>query len=184
MSRIYLVRHGKAAAGFGEDMDPGLDDLGRSQAVDVAQKLKDVGPMPIITSPLRRTQETAAPLAALWHQDAAIEQCVAEIPSPKGMSLEERVGWLRQFMAGSWLDAPPELAQWRQSCVGSIAAIKHDAVVFSHYVAINVLMGMAVGDDKVVVFSPENCSVTVFDNAGGKLALIDKGSEAPLTKVN
>ncbi len=184
MPRIYMVRHGKAAAGFGEDMDPGLDDLGRQQAEDVAAKLKSLGPYPIISSPLKRTQETAAPLARLWHQAPAIEICVAEIPSPKGMSLEERVVWLRQFMAGSWLDAPPELAKWRQQCVGSIAALKHDAVVFSHYVAINVLMGMAVGDDKVVVFSPENCSVTTFDNTGGKLDLIEKGSEAALTKVN
>src|ERR1700709_376304 len=114
MPRIYLVRHGKAAAGFGEDMDPGLDDLGRQQAEDVAEKLKGLGPYPIISSPLKRTQETAAPLARLWHAAPVIEVCVAEIPSPKGMSLEERVVWLRQFMAGSWLDAPPELARWRQ----------------------------------------------------------------------
>lgn len=184
MSRIYLIRHGHAAAGFGENLDPGLDDAGHQQAADVAEKLKALGPLPIISSPLKRTQETAAPLARIWHAAPVIENCVAEIPSPKGMTLEERAQWLRQFMAGSWLDATPDLAKWRQSCVGSIAALKQDAIVFSHYVAINVLMGMAVGDDKVVVFSPSYCSVTVFDNAGGKLDLIEKGSEASLTKVN
>jgi hypothetical protein len=57
-------------------------------------------------------------------------------------------------------------------------------VIFSHYVAINVLMGAATGDDRVVAFSPENCSVTVFDTAGSTLKLIEKGSEAALTKVN
>ena len=33
MARIYMVRHGKAEAGFGEGMDPGLNALGRSQAL-------------------------------------------------------------------------------------------------------------------------------------------------------
>ncbi|MEJ0026033.1 MAG: histidine phosphatase family protein [Rhizomicrobium sp.] len=184
MPRIYMVRHGRAAAGFGEDMDPGLDDLGRGQAEAVADRLKDIGPCLILSSPLRRTRETAAPLAKVWNATPVIESAVAEIPSPKGMSLEERVVWLRALMAGSWRDVPPDLARWREACVAAVAALKQDAVVFSHYVAINVLMGSAVADDRVVVFSPENCSVTVFDNAGSKLRLLEKGSEAALTKVN
>jgi broad specificity phosphatase PhoE len=184
MARIYMVRHGRAAAGFGEDMDPGLDDLGRSQSEAVAQKLAALGPLAILSSPLKRTQETAEPLAKLWSKTPVIEPAVAEIPSPKGMSLEERVAWLRKLMAGSWRDVTPELARWRQTCIVAVATLQQDTVVFSHYVAINVLMGAAVGDDNVVVFSPENCSVTVFDNEGGKLRLIEKGSEAALTKVN
>jgi len=56
MSRIYMVRHGKAEAGFGEGMDPGLDARGRSQAEAVAQTLKAKGPLPIISSPLRVTR--------------------------------------------------------------------------------------------------------------------------------
>ncbi|MEI9989310.1 MAG: histidine phosphatase family protein [Rhizomicrobium sp.] len=184
MPRIYMVRHGRAAAGFGEDMDPGLDDLGRGQAEAVAGRLKSIGPRLILSSPLRRTQETAVPLARAWGRTPVIEHAVAEIPSPKGMSLEERVAWLRGLMAGSWRDVPPDLAQWREACVAAVASLREDAVVFSHYVAINVLMGSAQADDRVVVFSPENCSVTIFDNDGGKLRLLDKGSEAALTKVN
>jgi len=184
MPRIYMVRHGRAAAGFGEDMDPGLDDLGRSQAEAAAERLHSLGPRLILSSPLRRTQETAAPLAKRWERTPIIEPAVAEIPSPRGMSLEDRVLWLRKLMAGSWRDVNPDLAGWREACVASIASLTEDAVVFSHYVAINVLMGSAVADDKVVVFSPENCSVTVFDNAGGKLRLLEKGSEASLTRVN
>ena len=184
MPRIYMVRHGRAAAGFGEDMDPGLDDLGLGQAVAVAEKLQSIGPRLILSSPLKRTQETAAPLAKIWNRAPVIEHAVAEIPSPRGMSLEERVVWLRKLMAGSWRDVPPELAQWREACVAAIATLREDAVVFSHYVAINVLMGSAQADDRVVVFSPENCSVTVFDNTGAKLRLLEKGSEASLTKVN
>jgi broad specificity phosphatase PhoE len=184
MARIYMVRHGKATAGFGENMDPGLDALGHSQALAVAQTLKSVGPLPILSSPLRRTQETAIPLATLWNRKPIIETAVAEIPSPKGMSLEDRVLWLRKVMAGSWRSVTPELAEWREACIATVAALAADTVIFSHYVAINVLAGSATEDDRVVNFSPENCSVTTLEVRDGKLSLIERGTEAPLTKVN
>ena len=184
MARIFMVRHGRAAAGFGEDMDPGLDDLGRSQAEAAAERLKGLGRRRILSSPLLRAQQTAIPLSKIWVKTPVIEPAVAEIPSPKGMSLEERVVWLRKLMAGSWRDVTPELAQWREACVAAIASLQEDAVIFSHYVAINVLFGAATGNDKVVAFSPDNCSITSFDNEGGKLRLLDKGSEASLTRVN
>jgi len=184
MAKIYMVRHGKAQAGFGESMDPGLDDLGRAQAVAVADELSTLGPIEILTSPLARTRETAMPLAKLWKMEPDVEPAVAEIPSPGGMTLEERVVWLRKLMAGSWREVNPELAAWREHCIATVTALPQDAVVFSHYVAINVVMGAATGDDRVVVFSPDNCSVTVFETDGTTLRLAEKGKEAPLTKVN
>ncbi|HEY8949476.1 MAG TPA: histidine phosphatase family protein [Rhizomicrobium sp.] len=184
MSKIYMVRHGKAEAGFGGAMDPGLDALGRAQADAVAQKLKGIGPLSILSSPLARAQQTAAPLATLWGQTPVIEHAVAEIPSPDLGSLEERAVWLRKLMQGSWRDVNPELASWREHCIATAAAISQDTVIFSHYVAINVLTGAATKDDRVVVFSPDNCSVTVLEADGSSLRLIEKGNEAPLTKVN
>jgi broad specificity phosphatase PhoE len=184
MPRLYLVRHGRAEAGFGESMDPGLDALGRSQADAAAAALAPLGPLAILSSPLRRARETAAPLARLWNRAPAIEHAVAEIPSPKGMTLEERVTWLRALMGGSWRDVPRDLAEWREHCVAAAAAIGEDAVVFSHYIAINVLYGAAAGDDRVVAFSPDNCSVTIFESDGATLRLVEKGNEASLTKVN
>jgi broad specificity phosphatase PhoE len=184
MARIYMVRHGKAEAGFGGAMDPGLDALGREQADAVAQKLKPLGPLPILSSPLARTQQTAMPLAKLWSAAPIIEPAVAEIPSPDGMGLEERVVWLRNLMGGSWRDVTPDLAQWREHCIATVAAVSQDTVIFSHYVAINVIMGAATGDDRVVAFSPDNCSVTVFGTDGETLRLVEKGTEASLTKVN
>ncbi|MGN6516019.1 MAG: histidine phosphatase family protein [Rhizomicrobium sp.] len=184
MPRLYMVRHGKAEAGFGGAMDPGLDALGREQADAVAQKLKNIGPLPILTSPLARTQQTAAPLAKLWSRAPVIEHAVAEIPSPDLGSLEARAVWLRKLMAGSWRGVNPELATWREHCIATVAAIPQDTVIFSHYVAINVIAGAATKDDRVVVFSPDNCSVTVFEADGSSLRLIEKGREAALTKVN
>jgi broad specificity phosphatase PhoE len=183
MARLYLVRHGRAEAGFGEALDPALDELGREQAQAVARELAPHGPLPILTSPLRRTRETAAPLASLWNVEPVVEPAVAEIPSPT-QNLQERVAWLRAFMAGSWRNATPILAQWREDCLTALAGLPADTVVFSHFVAINVAAGAATSDDRVLAFSPDNCSVTVLEKDGGMLRLIEKGREAPLTKVN
>ena len=183
MTRIYMVRHGQAAAGF-DNADPGLDALGKSQAEAVSKVLAPKGPLPILSSPLLRTCETSQPLAILWRRQAVIDEAVAEIPSPGHMSLTERVPWLRQFMAGSWRAADKGLAEWRERVLSTLAEQKEDVVIFSHFVAINVAMGAAVDDDKVVVFSPANCSVTVFDTDGARLSLVERGSEASLTRVN
>jgi broad specificity phosphatase PhoE len=178
-----MVRHGRAVSGA-ETADPGLDELGRAQAEAVASVLAPLGPLRILASPLRRTRETSRPLAALWQREPIIEEAVAEIPSPPGVSLPERGLWLRQFMAGSWRDVDPWAAEWRENVVATLVGQREDAVIFSHYVAINVAFGAATGDDLVVAFSPENCSVTIFETDGDRLTLIEKGSEAPLTKVN
>jgi broad specificity phosphatase PhoE len=43
MAKLYLVRHGKATAGWGMQKDPGLDDLGRAQAKAAALDISPVG---------------------------------------------------------------------------------------------------------------------------------------------
>jgi broad specificity phosphatase PhoE len=87
-------------------------------------------------------------------------------------------------MAGSWRGVTPELAEWREACIASVGGLTADTVIFSHFVAINVVAGGALGDDRVVTFSPDNCSVTTFETDGVILRLVEKGGEAPLTKVN
>ena len=71
MTRIHLVRHGRAAAGWDVDRDPGLDALGAQQAAAVAERLAPLGPLEILSSPLRRCRETAGPLAAAWAAEVA-----------------------------------------------------------------------------------------------------------------
>lgn len=184
MARLYLVRHGKAEAGFGGGLDPGLDALGREQAELVAKRLQPLGPCAILTSPLRRARETALPLARAWAREAIVEEAVAEVPSPGGMSLEQRAAWLRDVMEGSWRDVDMALAAWRERAIETLAHQREDRVIFSHFVAINVAVGAAIGDDRVGVFSPDNCSVTILETADEGLRLIERGAEAPLTKVN
>ena len=47
MPRITMVRHGQAAAGFSDDLDPGLSELGRAQAEAAADALAAIGPQPM-----------------------------------------------------------------------------------------------------------------------------------------
>lgn len=188
MPLIYMIRHGRAAAGWDADMDPGLDDLGRSQSEAVAREIESrVGArLPLISSPLRRCRETSGPLARAWSTTPAIDQRVGEIPSPTH-DLKERGEWLRAFMAGSWDSVRPQggvdFLAWRKGVGEALTALKGDTVIFSHFVAINVAAGLATGDERVILFKPDNCSVTVFETHGSSLALVQKGREAE-TKVN
>lgn len=195
MPRIYMIRHGKAAAGWDADADPGLDDLGRKQAEAAADDIeKRVGaPLPVLSSPLRRCRETAAPLSGRWGLQPVIEPRVAEVPSPVE-DLRARGEWLRSIMAGTWADAvaagdgkhtayDSKLLAWRQSVVDALLELENDTVIFSHFIAINVALGHAVEDPRVICFKPDNGSVTVFETKGSTLSLVEQGREAD-TKVN
>ena len=94
------------------------------------------------------------------------------------MSLPERGAWLRGVMAGRWADVEPALSRWRDSVVAALLALGEPTVVFTHYVAINVAVGRALGDDRVVVFAPDHWSVTVLEIASGALRLVERGAEA------
>ena len=76
MAKLYLVRHGQAAAAWDEDPDPGLNDVGQGQAEAMAARMAPLGPLPIVVSPLRRTRETARPLEAAWSVTGAVEPAV------------------------------------------------------------------------------------------------------------
>jgi broad specificity phosphatase PhoE len=178
MTRLYLVRHGRAAAGWDTDPDPGLDEIGLRQAVAVAARLAPLGPLPVLTSPLRRCRETAAQLAARWNVDARVEQAVAEIPSPEGVAMADRIDWLRAAMQGTWGELGLRYGTYRDQVVSTLAAFTQERVVFSHFVAINAAIGAAIGDDRLVVRSLDNCSVTVFDVVDGSLQLVESGHEA------
>jgi len=177
MATIFLVRHGRAAAAFDAHHDPGLDELGRRQAEATARYLAPLGPFSIYSSPLARARETSTPLAARWGIDAVIEPRVAEIPSPME-DLAERSRWLRDAMQGRWRDLPGDLQQWRDSLVDCLLALREDSVVFCHFVAINVAVGAARHDDRLVCFRPDNGSVTRIANDDGRLRIIELGAEA------
>ena len=178
MPRLYLVRHGRAAAGWNVDPDPGLDDLGVQQANAMADVLAPLGPLALVSSPLLRCQQTAGALAQRWSTSAVIEPAVAEIPSPHGVPMTERVEWLRITMSGTWSVLEPRYSAFRDGVVACLAAMTTDTVVSSHFIAINAAIGAACHDDRVVIRSLDNCSITIVDVVDGQLHLVEGGHEA------
>ncbi len=177
MARIYMVRHGKASASWAEAADPGLDETGRAEAQAAADVLSKLAPMVILSSPLARARETAQPLELAWSNHARIEPGVAEVPSPD-IPLEGRSAWLRGLMSGNWADADAMRRKWRDGVVATLLRQPKDCTIFSHFVAINVAVGAATGDDRATIFSPGNGSITIFETDGSQLTLIEKGREA------
>lgn len=178
MTRLYLVRHGRASAGWNVDPDPGLDDFGRQQAERMADQLQPLGPLALVSSPLARCQQTAAVLAQRWGVQAEIEPRVAEIPSPIGVPISDRVEWLRIAMAGTWSDLGQRYTDFRDGLVTYLVSLSAPTVVSSHFIAINAAIGAACNDDRVVIRSLDNCSVTVVDIFDDGLRLVEGGHEA------
>jgi broad specificity phosphatase PhoE len=178
MARVHLVRHGAAEAGWGDHADPGLSARGWAQAEAMADAIAPIGPRPLFTSPLLRTRETAAALGARWSVEPTIEPRVAELPPPAGMSLDDRVVWLRALMDGRWTGQEPRLQTWRNAILECLLASADDAVFVTHFIAINVAIGAATGDDRVVCRGVDNCSVTTMATDGGALVLLATDPEA------
>jgi broad specificity phosphatase PhoE len=185
MPRLYLVRHAKPAASWGEDPDPGLDATGIAQARATAEELAgSLSRLPLYTSPMRRCRETAEPLAQLWFCDAEPKPAVAEIPSPS-LNLAARHDWLIAAMRGTWqqlhASAPPgsiDYLVWRKQVIDALLAIDRDCVICTHFIALNVAVGAAQRRDEVVCFRPDYASITVLDVDKRRLRVIDLGKQA------
>jgi broad specificity phosphatase PhoE len=177
VTRLHLVRHGKAAAGWDADPDPGLDDTGRAQAAAMAARLAPLGPMPIVCSPLQRTRETAVPLEAAWDRAAVIDERVSEIPSPTE-DLQERTVWLQRALRGRWHDLGDGYVAWRDRLLGALADAAEETAVVTHFVAVNAVLGAALDSDDLVVMAVANASITVVDVDGGRFQLVAAPAEA------
>jgi broad specificity phosphatase PhoE len=190
MTKVYLVRHGEAAAGWGQDIDPPLSEKGKSQANKASQilgeKIENIRGLACISSPIKRAHETAQTFAEQYNKNIILEPRVAEIPSP-GLDLEKRMPWLMSVMGDKWSNLDNELKSWRQSCIDFILSLEQDTVIFSHYIAINVLIGHCQNDDRVICFRPDNCSIHEFEiesrDSQESIKIIKLGKEAE-TKIN
>ena len=175
---VRLVRHGKAAAGWNVDPDPDLDELGRTQAMQVAHDLMAFGRLSVVTSPLLRCRSTARYYAERAGVAAVVEPAVAEIPSPEGVEMADRGDWLQGAMHGTWTELGPRYTTYRDTIVDCVRGCADDTVIFSHFVAINAVIGACLDDDRLVIRRLDNCSVTTVAIESGQFRLVTGGNEA------
>ncbi|MEM1187943.1 MAG: histidine phosphatase family protein [Pseudomonadota bacterium] len=160
--RVYLVRHGEAAASWAQAADPGLSAEGHEQAADACRALAlrlENRPVALISSPLRRARETAAPLSERLGMPVKIDERFREIPSP--VALEQRQDWLRAFMRRRWSMQAASLHEWRNRVLGAFATLEDQSVVFTHFLVLNTILGWAEHRDETLLYWPANASITV-----------------------
>ncbi len=177
MAILYLIRHGKAKSAWGSSLNPGLDELGHNQAKKVAQIIAPLGPLEIITSPLKRARETAVPLAQKWNITPRIEESVGEIPSPCN-NLSDRRRWLDGILSQKWSDLEEVLQIWRRKLIDTLWSMDNHTAVFTHFIAINTAVGAATGDHRLVSFLPDNGSVTKVSTSKSEIKLLSRGDMA------
>lgn len=129
----------------------------------------------LISSPLARARETAAPLSAALSLPVQLADSFREIPST--VPLAERQEWLKAFMRESWGSQPPELLEWREAAFQGLLGLQQPAVVFSHFLVINAVAGRLQQRDETLCFWPANASVTHLRLAAGQLELVALGEE-------
>ena len=184
MSRLYLIRHAKPLSSWGgDDPDPGLDATGSAQALAARDALMRLPaserPVRVVSSPLRRCRETAAPTAEALGVEVEIDPAVGEIPTPRALADAERPAWLARAMAGTWaaIEGDIDYQAWRGAVAAALVG-RGATAVFSHFVAINAVVSALRGEARVVSFRPDHASITVLETDGDGLTLIGKGAEA------
>ncbi len=181
---IYLIRHARPSAVWGAgDENPGLDDLGISQAHAAARRLL-AAPLAdradrVVSSPLARCLQTAKPFAEALGVEVEIDPMLGEIPTPVGLASSERPGWLGRAMAGRWSDIEGDIdyERWRRGVAATVERYPQ-AAIFSHFVAINAVMSVVTKVEKVVCFRPDHASVTTLTADADGLRLAAIGAEA------
>jgi broad specificity phosphatase PhoE len=183
MTRIFLIRHAEPAASWGgADDDPGLSERGRVQADVAATLLGMEGSLGLVSSPMLRCRETAAALAHRVGVGPRIEPRVSEVIAPPGIA--DRPAWLRSNFVWAdgkarrqWTDLAPALRTWRDEAVAAVSSIEDDCAVFTHFIAINAIVGALQNSPDTIVFRPGHASITELERTGSGVRVVRLGAE-------
>jgi len=170
---ILLIRHAEAAASWGTHPDPGLSDLGQAQAERLADRLlREYDVSGIISSPMQRCQQTAAPFSRRRGLSTQIASEVSEIPTPP--DVPDRREWLNTILSGQWAHMPDTIIAWRQRLMTCLSQLPDHSAVFTHFVAINAIIAGLENHDTVRVFNPGHTSITLLDRDDSGLLVISR----------
>src|SRR5581483_2102782 len=199
-AEIWLIRHGDAIPGP-EEIIPGgiyddlpLSNIGREQAQALAERLGDMRFDAIYTSPLKRCQQTAAPLAERLDLTPVIVPDIKEIrigeirPLPADLNdlqaltkaLQERQIDIVRIAGeeGNWdaIKNSEPSKEFRHRVVTAIddIASKHGGqrvLLFAHGGVINAYAATELGLEKDFFFPCANTSITIARVAGPRRVL-------------
>lgn len=171
---LVLVRHALPVrvdgTTDGSPADPGLAERGRAQAARVIAALAGDRVDALYSSPARRAQETAAPLAAALGLPVTVLDGLDEFDS--GHSSYVPVEELRAAADERWhqlvrgeLHPSVDPADFQAGVVAAVESVAHAhpggrAVLFSHSGSINAYCGRVLGQQRPLWFAPAYASVT------------------------
>jgi broad specificity phosphatase PhoE len=176
MVRLFLIRHGEPQQAWGgSESDPGLGARGAVQAQNAAER-----PLSVLSSPMRRCRETAAPFASLTGGHVFVEPRVSEVATPSGVA--DRRAWLQDNFPWRgpmrhWTALDPLVLAWRERLLAAVCAIETDSAIFTHFIAINTLIGAALGRSETILCKPDFASITELRLERGALHLVSHGAE-------
>ena len=183
MTRILLARHGETdwnrVGRWQGHADPPLNETGRSQAAELAERLADDGIVAIYSSDLERARETAGAVANRLVLDVVEDEALREIDVGSWSGLT-RAEVERRYPEGyaRWLageighdgETREQLTARVVSAVERIAA-EHQAgtiLVVTHGGAIRAIRRHAAGDPGESI---ENCGTSSLELINGVLTV-------------
>ena len=190
---LYLVRHGQSEGNvkryFHGQTDYPLTELGREQARQVAEKLKDAKFTRCCASNLQRAWNTA--LACLeYHQEITPEVCidlrehyVGEMEDIPWEEAVERFPGIPEKFVNDWFhtqppggEHPQEMLQRVARCVDGIIARCEDTLLVSHFGTMSLIavhLGILTEEEIIATGFGQGCytAVEITDEGAKLLAL-------------
>lgn len=160
-TRVHLLRHGEvhnpSGVLYGRLAGYHLSERGRAMAERIAKHVADRDITHLVSSPLERARETAAPIAAELSLDVVIDERVIEAGNVfEGLtfgvgdgSLRHTRHWkhLRNPFRPSWGEPYTEIAARMRQAMNAAAAAAdgHEALIVSHQLPIWILRSVVEG---------------------------------------
>ncbi|MCJ1704512.1 MULTISPECIES: histidine phosphatase family protein [unclassified Rathayibacter] len=191
--RLLLIRHGQTPSNVDGILDtripgPGLTELGRSQAAALPTTLADEPIGALFVSTMKRTHETAAPLAAALGLEpverAGIREIAAAGLEMRGdeAAVEEYMGTVFRWAGGETSlrlaggETGDEFAARYDAVVAEAEATGHDVVALvSHGAAIRCWAGLRSLDldaDFIADHLLDNTGIVVLEGSGSEWSLV------------
>jgi probable phosphoglycerate mutase len=190
MTELLLVRHGRPESG---QLDPPLNDEGLAQARALAKVLADEPITAIVSSDLRRAQQTAEIIGAATGQTPTSHEGLRELGLPADsmeyVALELLGADAPQVVAideGRFMDFVPErvdIEDFRRKVADAFSTIIAEhaggrVVVVCHGGTINAYVGQLVGIPDIFWFHPDYSSVSRVDSRPGGRVVVRSLNEA------